>query len=88
MSQDRLFIGIFPGGVSYADRSREVQNDYARLAFLPYDTLALDVRPECPDDLRARIEADAAELQARRGEQFQISACGHTVLLGSALAPA
>jgi hypothetical protein len=40
---DPLFIGLFPTGFSYADRTREEQGDYKRIAFLPYDTLELKV---------------------------------------------
>lgn len=79
---DRLFIGIFPGGIAYADRHREKNGDYARLAFLPYDTLQLEVEQDCPTDLRTLIEADAEFIQSRRGELFQVSSCGQTVTLG------
>ena len=30
---DPLFIGLFPGGVSYANRNVEEDGDYKRLAF-------------------------------------------------------
>lgn len=83
--EDRLFIGVFPGGISYADRAREKHGDYAKLAFLDYAFLVLKVEPDCPADLRARIEKDAAEIQAKKGEQYQTSSTGQTVLLGSAL---
>lgn len=79
---DRLFIGVFPGGIAYADRHRERNCDYARLAFLPYDTLQLEVEPDCPADLRTPIEDHAATVQARRGQEFRISAAGQTVWLG------
>jgi len=79
---DRLFIGIFPCGIAYADRHREKHGDYARLAFLPYDTLQLEVEQDCPADLRTLIEADAASIQSRRGDLFQISSCAQTVTLG------
>ena len=79
---ERLFIGIYPCGISYADRSREEHGDYKKLAFLPYSTLALDVRPDCPPDLRQTIEADAATIIARKGEPYQVSTCGQTVILG------
>jgi len=79
---DRLFVGVFPAGLSYADRSRDVRGDYARLAFLPYATLVLNIETDCPPDLREEIVAHAATIQARRGEEFQISTCGQTVLLG------
>lgn len=84
-AKERLFIGIMPTGISYADRSREVDGDYARCAFLPFDTLALKVAPKCPKELLGLIEADAAAIIARRGEQFSISTSGHTVVLGSGL---
>ncbi len=80
--RDRLFIGIFPCGIAYADRHRERGGDFARLAFLPYDTLQLEVEQDCPTDLRKLIEADAASIQSRRGELFQVSASGQTVTLG------
>jgi hypothetical protein len=79
---DRLFIGVFPAGISYADRHREEHGDYAKLAFLPYDTLQLKVYDGCPAELRTEIEADAATIQARRGEQFQVSSCAQYVTLG------
>lgn len=78
----RLFIGVFPTGLSYADRTKERDGDYKRLAFLSFHTLELEVERDCPADLRARIEADALKLQNRRGEQFQVSTCNQTVRLG------
>ena len=81
---DRLFIGLFPGGVVYADRTREEHGDYKRLAFLPWHSLVLEVKPDCPADLRRRIEADAATYIARRGQQEPISTTGQTVMLGTA----
>ncbi len=80
---DRLFSGVYPTGIVYADKAREVQGDYARLAYLNFDTLTLKVETDCPADLRQRIEADAAAIQAKRGEQFRISTAGQPVLLGS-----
>ena len=82
-AKERLFIGIMPTGISYADRSREVDGDYASCAFLPFDTLVLDVSPKCPEELRGPIKADAATIIARRGEQFKISSSDQTVVLGS-----
>lgn len=83
---NRIFAGCFPTGVSYADREREEDGDYKRLAFLPYTTLVLAFQPDCPAWARAEIEADAATLQARAGEAYQVTTCGQTVLLGSVAA--
>ncbi len=81
---DRLFIGVFPGGISYADRGREKHGDYAPLAFLPYDTLKLQVELDCPPALLALVHEHAATVQARRGQAMCISVAGQTVMLGTA----
>lgn len=80
---ERVFAGIYPCGVVYADRFTEIGGDYARLAFLPYDTLELQFEPRCTRELRAFITANAQLIQARKGEHYQISTSGQTVLLGS-----
>jgi hypothetical protein len=83
----RLFIGIFPAGIVYADRQRERSGDYLRLAFLSYSSLELEIRPRCPSELADLIRAHAASLQSRRGEQYEISSCGQTITLGYGLGP-
>ncbi len=80
---ERLFVGVYPCGLVFADRWDDSSGDYARLGFLPYDTLQLEIRPSCPADLRGKIEAEAAKMQARKGEQFQISTAGQQVTLGT-----
>ena len=79
---DRLFIGIFPGGISYCDRKIEEHGDYKQVAFLPYDTLELQVRKGCHPALLQLISADAESIQAKRGQEFRVSTCGQTVTLG------
>lgn len=79
---DRLFIGVFPTGISYADRGREKDGDYARCAFLDYDTLTLKFERDCPASLRPEIERHAAGIQARRGESYPTSSSGHSAILG------
>ncbi len=81
---NRIFAGVYPTGILYADREREEHGDYARLGFLPFDTLDLQIDARCPAHLRADIEADAAPIIARRGETYQISTSGQTVTLGTA----
>ena len=81
--QDRIFIGIWCTGISYSDREREEFGDYKKLAFLPYKTLTLEVRPDCPPELLEEIEEDAATIIARRGEKFPVSTSGQYVILGS-----
>jgi hypothetical protein len=84
--KDRLFIGVYPAGLVYADRGEEVDGDYKRLASLDYATLTLKFQDGCGADMAARIQKSAAELQGRQGEEFEISATGGTVILGSELA--
>lgn len=80
----RLFAGVYPCGIVYADRFVEEHGDYKRLAFLSYRTLELQWDAKSvPVDLRLQIEADAATIQAQRGQQYQISTCGQTVMLGT-----
>jgi hypothetical protein len=81
-AQDRLFIGIFPTGISYADRTVERCGDYKRLAFLSFATLRLVIETDCPKALKPAIVADAAAIQARKGEQFEVSSSGQTEWLG------
>ena len=80
--KDRVFCGVRSFGIIWADRERLSCGDYSTLAFLPYDTLVLEFQSDCPDDLRPAIEVTAARVQARRGQQYQISTTGQTVLLG------
>jgi len=79
---ERLFVGVFPEGIVYADRAKEEHGDYKKIAFLPFRTLRLDVyAPKSP--LLPLIRQDAARMQARRGQQFEVSASGQTVTLGT-----
>ena len=80
--KDRIFSGIYPTGVSYADRWKEKDGDYKRLAFLSFSSLELKIETDCPQDLRAQIKEDAAKIQAQRGQQFRISQAGQTITLG------
>jgi hypothetical protein len=81
-AEPRLFIGIFPGGISYADREVEEHGDYKRLAFLGYFTLTLEIKADCPPELAEQIVKHAASIQARAGEKFYVDTCGHYVTLG------
>lgn len=67
----RLFIGCYPTGWMYCDRLVQKDGDYRRVAFLPYGSLALEVETQCPAALLPLIEAHAADMQARKGQQYQ-----------------
>lgn len=81
-ADNRLFVGIYPAGFAYADRSRESQGDYKRLGFLDFGTLTLEIEPDCPEDLADAIKKHADGIQARAGETMQVSTSGQTVVLG------
>lgn len=81
---DRLHISSRATGLIYADKSRARNGDYVRLAYLDYETLRLHVDKDCPTALRLRIESDAAHMQRRKGERFQIAG-NVSIVLGSAL---
>jgi hypothetical protein len=77
----RLFVGVFPTCIVYADRMRELDSDYLTLARLPYRTLVLEwADVTMPPELRAAIERDAARMAARKGERFSISGNASVVL--------
>ena len=82
LNSGRIFSGIYPGGVVFANRTVEQAGDYKRLAFLPYRSLELEIEKDCPPELAEEIRLAAAPIQERRGGEFQISACGQTVVLG------
>lgn len=80
---DRLFIGMYPTGIVYADRAHEIDGDYARIAFLPYSTLQLRWAPgvrELPPELRRAVEDDS--MRYKRGDLLEVSSSGQTVRLG------
>jgi len=79
---DRLFIGIFPGGIVYSDRHHEKDGDYKRLAFLPYHELTLKLESDCPAVMVGEIRQHAQTIINRRGQQFSVSTCNQTVTLG------
>jgi hypothetical protein len=79
-AMERVFVGYYPAGVVYADRERERGGDYARLAFLSYETLVLRVERDCPPVLALKIREHAKRYKA--GDMLEVSSCGQTVLLG------
>lgn len=82
-ASERVHVGTFPTGISYADRTVEAAGDYKRLAFLPFDTLALEwIAKRVSPDVRGYIERDAEKLRAKRGQSYQVSSAGQTVALG------
>lgn len=83
----RLFIGTYPAGIVYSDREKEVHGDYKRLAFLPYDTLKLEVERGCPGELEVEIVNHARTIQCQVGQHYRTSETGSEVLLGSKVKP-
>jgi hypothetical protein len=77
----RLFVGCYPTGFVYADRHVERHGDYKRLAYLNYESLLLDLEPDCPIDLALEIRAHVVEIHAKAGTPYQIAG-NMTVILG------
>lgn len=80
---DRLFCGVYPGGLVWADRGREKAGDYAKLAFMPYDTLEAKFEADFPKAFIPLIQEEVKRMQERRGQEFRTSATGQAVILGS-----
>ncbi|WP_018234180.1 hypothetical protein [Thioalkalivibrio thiocyanodenitrificans] len=85
-SEDRLFAGVYPTGIVYADRTVDEDGDYKRLAFLEFATLELTYRGPCPRELKSRIDADVESIRALKGQHFSISTSGQSVVLGRSCA--
>jgi hypothetical protein len=82
---ERLFMGLYPTGLVFADKAVEIAGDYKRLGYINYERLVLEqVAPGCPPELLALMQAEEARMQAKRGERFETSACGQYVFLGGA----
>lgn len=81
---DRLFVRAYHSGIVYADWADNSSGEYARVGFLPYDTLKLELNATCPEELRGRIEAHASEMQGKRGEKFEIKPGQYVTLGGQA----
>lgn len=69
--EERLFIGVYPTGLVYADRGREVHGDYKRLGYLNYGTLILNLEPDCLPALAEQIKDNAAKMQVKHGQPFK-----------------
>jgi hypothetical protein len=75
-----LFAGIYPTGIVYADKTKEEHGDYKKIAFLPFDTLKLNIfdknsvcLPEIIEDVK----------QYHIGQELQISQSGQKIILGN-----
>ncbi len=77
----------FPTGIVYADKTREdpTTRDYKRLGDLNYATLILKLELDCKGDVAHYVTAEAARIQAMRGQRFSIAG-NMQVTLGSDIA--
>ena len=80
-TKNRLFIGVYPCGLVYADRFVEENGDYKKIAFLSYRTLEVEYFGKCPDDLKDRIERSVSKMLENKGKPFHISQ-SQTIILG------
>lgn len=82
---ERIFSGVYPTGIVYADRWNDRGGDYKRLAFLSFGKLELMIEDDCPVLLADIIRSDASSIQSMVGQSYRISTCGQTVRLGHQL---
>ena len=81
-NNDRIFSGVYPTGIVWADRYKEEHGDYKKLAYLNFGTLKLEIQKDCPEELLKIIKTEAKEIQDKKGEQYQISTSGQKITLG------
>ena len=81
-TEQRLFSGVYPTGIYYADRKKQKNGDYMKIGFLSFATLELKVYNNPDKELKDLMFTDAAAIQARRGEKFQKTTSGQFVILG------
>jgi len=78
----RIFVGVYPEGLMFADKLVELHGDYRHLGFLSYRTLKLTVYKECPGYLIPVVVEMAQPYIDKRGERFETDGAGHSVILG------
>lgn len=82
--EKRIFSGVWPTGIGYSDRKHEEHGDYKKLAHLSFETLEITWYTKDPE-LVKWIQDDAGKIQARKGEQYQVSQCAQYITLGYGL---
>lgn len=65
MTKKDLFIGLFPGCIVYADKSRHEHGDYKTIAHVSYAGNVQIFDQKIPDDIRERIHEDARRQSAK-----------------------
>ena len=80
--EDRLFCGCYPTGWVWCDKAQERGGDYRTLAYMSYSKLVLELKPDCPAQWNPMLEAEAAKLQALRGQFYKTSTTGQGITLG------
>jgi len=78
--EDALFCCCMPCGFTWCDRTKEQHGDYKRIAFLPYDTMRLEIHSP-RNFLISRVKEDAARLIALIGTPYAVAG-NSTIILG------
>lgn len=78
--EDALFSCCMPCGFTWCDRTKEEHGDYKRIAFMPYDTMKLEIHSP-RNFLIPRVKEDAARLIALTGTRYAIAG-NVTITLG------
>lgn len=75
----RVFSGMYPCGIVYADRFVEEHGDYKRLAFLPYNGMVLQIEKDCPPELEKYIRNSIKQYEGKT--ELQTSSSGQMTKL-------
>ena len=80
--ESALFAGIYPTGIYYADKRREINGDYLNIGHIFFSDLKYEIKENCPKDIKPLVEKDIQRIIGMRGQQYNISGCGQMVTLG------
>jgi|LSQX01.3.fsa_nt_gb hypothetical protein len=80
-----LFIGVYPTGWSYSDKTNASSGDFKRLAFQYFDTLELKVYDDKDANKIELIKLLADKNVKMAGEYYQITSSGQKIKLGYGL---
>lgn len=80
---------VMPTGISWVDTSQDGPRtgDWTKVGHLFFSDLRVEIPKGTPRAVEEDVRRRAAVIQAKRGEQYQISGSGQTITLGHALNP-
>jgi hypothetical protein len=80
--KEALFCGAYSTGIFYADKRKEINGDYMTIGRIYYSDLNWKINDNCSADIRSFVQADIDKILSMKGQEYQVSSCGQTVILG------